>query len=347
MSASTPVELSGQKERGTDGAGQPPKEKSNSIISYLWRASLSVILFIIALQWVDFDELKKILRNPRIDFLVLYLLLTVADRLMMAYKWSILLKAKRIRLRFMYLVAVYYKGTFVGNLLPSSLGGDAIRAYELTKVGCRQEDAISSIAMERFIGLLSALVLALCGLASARPLGVDLPLEIVFPLVMLLAGGVVFLLTVFLGGPAIRARMAFIERFSLARKAFKIAGSFTGYRYHAGSLLTYFLLTFIEQLLPIVQMYLLACILHLGVDFRAFIAIIPITQFVARIPISLSGIGLQENLLMGFFSLTGVATTASFALGVASNLGAIITGLPGAYFYYRTPEAERAAPSGS
>jgi uncharacterized membrane protein YbhN (UPF0104 family) len=82
-------------------------------------------------------------------------------------------------------------------------------------------------------------------------------------------------------------------------------------------------------------MYFLVLALGLPLPFYYLVPIIPLTQFFARIPISLSGFGIQEGLFITFFSFFGISTTTAFALGLASNIGNLFIGLPGAYFYLR------------
>ena len=101
-----------------------------------------------------------------------------------------------------------------------------------------------------------------------------------------------------------------------------------------------------EQLLPVAALYFLSYAIGLVIPTLLLLPLLPLTQFFARIPISLSGFGLQEGLFMSFFSLINLSPTSSFLLGLASNLGNIIFSLPGAYFYLfgsrgREPEPSR------
>ena len=102
-----------------------------------------------------------LLRNLYWPYLIGYFVLNFFDRLIMAYKWKILLEAKEIPCSWKELIVVYFKGTFLGNLLPTSLGGDAVRAYELSKNTKTRVDVVSSIIMERFLGFLSSALMAI------------------------------------------------------------------------------------------------------------------------------------------------------------------------------------------
>ncbi|MEW6185507.1 MAG: flippase-like domain-containing protein, partial [Thermodesulfobacteriota bacterium] len=132
----------------------------STIKSYSWKLVVSLGLILLLLRFVNRQELVGVIHNIFWPFLIGYLVLNFIDRLIMAYKWKILLDAKKISCSWGKLIVIYFKGTFWGNLFPTSLGGDAMRAYELGKNSPHPVDVVSSIIMERFIGFLSSVVMA-------------------------------------------------------------------------------------------------------------------------------------------------------------------------------------------
>ena len=129
--------------------------------SYFWKLLVSLLLILFLLRFVNQKEMAELLKNIRWPYLIGYFALNFFDRLIMAYKWKILLDAKEIPCSWEKLIVVYFKGTFLGNLFPTSLGGDAIRAYELSRNTKTGIDVVSSIIMERFLGFLSSAVMAI------------------------------------------------------------------------------------------------------------------------------------------------------------------------------------------
>ncbi|MEW6187215.1 MAG: lysylphosphatidylglycerol synthase domain-containing protein, partial [Thermodesulfobacteriota bacterium] len=126
-----------------------------------------------------------------------------------------------------------------------------------------------------------------------------------------------------------------LSRLPFAAKLSQVSSSFLLYRNHPLALGRFFLWSFGEQIVPILTMYLLVLALGLSVPFHYLIFIIPVAQFFARIPISLSGFGIQEGLFVTLFSFLGLSATTAFALGFASNLGNLLIGVPGAFFYLK------------
>ena len=60
--------------------------------------------------------------------------------------------------------------TFVGTFLPASIGGDAVRAYSLSNHNVPIADSMASVVVDRMLGVLSVLLMALLGLALAHDL---------------------------------------------------------------------------------------------------------------------------------------------------------------------------------
>jgi uncharacterized membrane protein YbhN (UPF0104 family) len=190
--------------------------------------------------------------------------------------------------------------------------------------------------MERFLGFLSSALMAILVIPLLVLFVPGFPRTVLVLMTLFLAAGVLFLFLLMRGGGWALKLTAFLEKFPWADKVSKISASFILYRNHPGSMGRFFIWSFGEQLLPIVATFFLSLTLGLSIPFYYLIPIIPITQFFARIPISLSGLGIQEGLFITIFSLIGIRATSAFALGFASNLGNILSGLPGAYFYLKS-----------
>ena len=283
-------------------------------------------------------EMAELLKNIRWPYLIGYFTLNFFDRLIMAYKWKILLEAKEIPCTWKKIIVVYFKGTFWGNLFPTSLGGDAIRAYELSRNTNTGIDVVTSIIMERFLGFLSSAVMAIMVIPLLSFMVPDFPRVLLWLLLGFLSAGVLFLVLLMRGGgpPALKN---WLTKLPWAGKISQVTSSFVLYRNHPKALGRFFIWSFGEQLVPILTIYFLVLTLGLPVPFFYLIPIIPIAQFFARIPVSLSGFGIQEGLFITLFSFFGISATVAFTLGLASNLGNIFVGLPGAYFYLRgSPE---------
>ena len=80
--------------------------------------------------------------------------------------------------------------TFVGAFLPASVGGDAVRAYSVSRLNVHGGDAVASVLLDRMIGVASILLMAMAGLSmplESYPLQalVSEPVKPVFPCVVM------------------------------------------------------------------------------------------------------------------------------------------------------------------
>jgi glycosyltransferase 2 family protein len=305
--------------------------------NYFFKLLISLLLLLFLLRFVNFKDLAVIGRNLSWPYLALYFFLVLLDRLIMAYKWRILLTAKGVDVSWKELTFIYFKGTFIGNLLPTSLGGDAVRAYELSKVSRNMVEVVSSIIMERYLGFLSSAAMAVLVIPFLMMLFPEFPRSLLLLLVLFLLSGFLFLFWIMKVESLPKFLSSFLARLHWADKIHKVSASFLLYRNHPRALGLFLVWSFGEQLVPILSTFLLVLALGLVIPIYYLIPVIPLTQFFARIPISLSGLGIQEGLFISIFSLIGIQATSAFALGLASNLGNILSGLPGAFLYLKSP----------
>ncbi|HSL85951.1 MAG TPA: lysylphosphatidylglycerol synthase transmembrane domain-containing protein, partial [Bacteroidales bacterium] len=129
---------------------------------WLWiRIIISLGLIAFLLYTVDFGDMSGSLAGSNSYYLLAALLVGFGDRFLMAYKWNILLQAKSIHIPLLRVTAIYLISSFLGLFLPATVGGDAIRAYAVSKGGQKGRDIVSSIVVERLFGILALLIFVL------------------------------------------------------------------------------------------------------------------------------------------------------------------------------------------
>ena len=83
-----------------------------------------------------------------------------------AWRWQGLLQALGQQVRLARLTELYFVGTFFNNMLPTGIGGDVIRGYELAKDGTGAAASASSILVDRATGLITLMATALVTLGE-------------------------------------------------------------------------------------------------------------------------------------------------------------------------------------
>ncbi len=289
---------------------------------------------ILLISWLSYSiDFKKVWQpiTPR-GWLYLVLLFVVIniDRVLMSYKWRILLTAKNIVISFGDIVKSYYVGTFWGIFLPSTVGGDVVRAYRVAKHTGSTKDIASSVMMERILGALTSLLLSIiCLLVAVVFVGVfDWQLVIGVSLVFVVA--VVIVAFSFHGRLQDRlARTSMLERQGVWGKLGRVYNSYMDYGRHHGALARFVAWSAVEQCVPVIGVYLTALALGKDISFLYAVIFVPLVMTLAKIPLSLDGYGIREGLYVYLFSLVGISHGDAFVIGLLSHVVANLALLPG------------------
>jgi len=296
------------------------------------RIAVSLALLLLLVLFVDRSRLGARLGAADPVLMLAVVALATADRLLMAWKWWLLVRGRDATLGLWAAIRAYYLASFAGYFLPMTVGADAVRIGALAGAG-RAAVLVASVVLERLIGALAQAVLA--GLS-------------VWTLVTLGLGARV--------GPAERwslgvalvlAFAAFPFSFPAARWGAARLGSgggwhgalrtlaeqYAGYGASMGLLCAFFALTLVEGGFPVAIHYTAGRALGLDPGWSFYIATVPLVYLVARLPVSLGGLGFLELSYVSLAGLLGVGWTDAFAItGLATALYMVAL-IPGAILY--------------
>ena len=244
-----------------------------------------------------------------------------------AVKWGAILRARNQGLPFIRLLRHYLVGLFFNNLLPTSVGGDAVRAWETTRDTGEVPEAVSSVVSERLVAGAALGFTALLGLpfVDAGPrlvllvaafLLVDLALVALF-LVPRVAEAIV---------SATLPRRLGSARASAAATVAAVRSTLRSPRLFVGV----FLLSVLFQVLVAAVNVCLFRAVGAPVGLASCIVYTPLIFTITMLPISLSGLGVREAAYGYFFAQTGVAQVDAIAVSLGFFLVVGAASLPGA-----------------
>lgn len=265
------------------------------------------------------------------------LALVAVDRLVMIWRWVLLLRAADIAVAPRLAARIFLTSSFVGSFLPAGVGGDAARAFGLAQITSRTGDALASVVVDRMLGVLSLGAMGVAGLAAWTPDGLDATR--VVAAVLVLTGACV---AAFFGDVLIRALVpAAHHGGAVARRVLRLADAVARYRGHRGALATVMGWSVVVQALRIVQAYVLGLGLGLAVPFAYYLLFMPLGLLLLLLPISVSGFGVPQGAIVWMLRPMGVPDALSFALSTLIVLTGLAGNLPGLVLWLR-----RSAPSG-
>ena len=263
--------------------------------------------------------------------------LVVLDRLLMAYRWIVLLcpidAARRPPL--LSVLRIFFVSTFAGTFLPASIGGDIVRAYSLAKLQVEPGQAVASVLMDRLLGVVSILVVGAAGVLLARTGDLASTRAITLSLlagagVTICAASVIFSERAASLAEAIAVRMPVP---AVRRIGSELTRATRAYGAHHGELALVLAGSIAVQVLRIAQAWCLGMSLGITAPLALYFGLIPLILLVMLLPVSINGIGTSQMGFVWFFGRAGVPGPQAFALSVLFVALGIVGNLPGGLLY--------------
>ena len=229
-------------------------------------------------------------------------------------------------------------GVFFTQVFVTFIGGDLFRVWELTKLEIEGRTAWAAIFLDRVMGLIGLVALAVLGLIPLLEI-IDTPL-MAWSSILAVAVGTAAIVTFFILGVLLPDRFrrhrylgSVIELASAARFVWaaprKSAPAFVA------SLATH--------LLNVLAIYVLAQGFGLDITYFECFLVVPIIMLLSMLPISFSGWGVREGMMIAAFALMGYSGEIALATSITFGLIMIAISLPGGLLWLRTRRVVRPA----
>jgi uncharacterized protein (TIRG00374 family) len=249
----------------------------------------------------------------------------------MAWRWKALLDSKGIHEPLGWLTSVYFVGYAAGQVLPTSIGGDAVRIIEHARRRPEAKgEAAGAVLIERVIGAAGTLVMVAIGLVVAvgRYENIEFLVWIEIAFFALVGAGFVLLfsrraasLLRWLGPLAARIRLEVAAR--------SLYEAMHGYRSKPRVILAVLAATVVLQFIRTTAIWL--CGEAVGVDVSPLVYVIlgPLLFLVTMVPFTINGLGVREAFFVAFLARFDVSADAAFATGFLFYAVTVATSLPG------------------
>jgi uncharacterized protein (TIRG00374 family) len=283
------------------------------------------------LLWkIDVGESARTLADANLGYFLAAIAIMVATVVPMAWRWQRLLEVRGIRERYPWLVRAYLVSYTAGQILPTALGGDAVRIVETARRHDRRSGAIAgSVLLERVLGGAATLALAAVGflLAVGRyDVGAYLWIELAF-----VVGTIAFGLVAFArrARPLLRRLVPVLRRLRLERPARAVYEGIHGYRHHARLLAGLFVLTIGIQAVRVLAIWLSGEAVGVDLPPRPYYVMGPLLFLVMLVPFTVNGLAVRESFFVSFLGGIGVDADSAFAAGFLFFLITLAASVPG------------------
>jgi len=313
----------------------------------------TVLCVVYLIFQVDLHESLQVLRSVEFAPLMLAYAILIGALLPLAWRWQVLLRSRGVMEPYSGLLKSYYVSYALGQLLPTSLGGDATRIVDVSRRHRDSRGAVAgSVIVERVLGGFATLVLAGLGVALAAgryDVGPYLWLELVIGLAAIALAVVLF---------SRRARVALkpllpvVRAIRVERLARSLYAGVHGFRDRPGLLGGCFALTLAVQIFRVLTIYLAGRAAGVSLSPLPYFVLGPLLFLVMLVPFTVNGLALRESFFVSFLTQLGVSADQAFVVGFLYFLLSVALALPGTIILgtssarglvRRGPNEERAA----
>ena len=304
-----------------------------SYLLILLKLAVSISLIVFLYRKTPLEEIGRLLSQIEVGYLLPIILLLFLNTLISARKWQIFLKADNLHIGLWDLTVSYMSGTFCNLFLPSNIGGDSYRIYDIARQSREAARSAASVFADRLSGFVALVFLSfISSLVVAAGFG-SLQLLVIPTLLLLL-----FLVIVIglVKQEPVRKMLDFtgMTRFgAVERLVDKLFSSFSSYRQDKVVIVRVMLLSFVFQFSVITVVYLMARALGVTLPFYYFSAFVPIITLMEALPISIYGIGVRDYGYVYFFSQVGMGDLQTRTLALFFMATAVCYSLIGGLFF--------------
>jgi glycosyltransferase 2 family protein len=300
---------------------------------------LTVGILVYIFGWrIRYGDLTGALGRVSFGWVAVAVALVIFNRVLMSFKWWMLLGAQGVRISPWTLTSVQFTSYFLGVVLPGVFGSDVVRSWILAKAHGKVAATLASVLVDRVTSLLS---LALVAAAGLWWVGDGLPgRRVIIALALLGCAGFVA------AAAGARPLGAVLQTLSgrstgrvarLAHKAQRLLDAVRVYNGRPGVVAAALLWGVLVQGVRCLGIYTLFLALGRGGLLIECIALVPVIAFVGMFPPAMSHLAVNAGTTVALFGRYGVPEADALVVSVI-NSGAILLLIPiGAACYWLGP----------
>lgn len=318
-----------------------PKEDNKSRkIHAILRVLISAFLVLLLFTTFDLREVSDAFAvlDPTMYSIGLVAFL-LSNSLLWGLRWKRILEAAGVQIELRLLVKYNFVGSFFSLFLPTAIGGDVARLFDISERTEKFADALSSVLLDRVIGLVSLVFLALFALAAGNQFvgGNTVYLSTISLLVFLALTWALFFSSVISGWvirlfhlPLLKRALGGVQNLYLSLDLIRRSPS---------NLVSALGVSVVAQILEVLSVIWIALSINIEVQPVYYFIFIPIIWILTLMPVSLGGLGVREGAFVLLFSNVGVSPAEAVALSVLVYSCRILMGLIGGLIVIRQTNA--------
>jgi glycosyltransferase 2 family protein len=295
---------------------------------------------------IDIRRTVHVLVHAQFAYFAAAVAIVVVSVWPMAWRWQKLLDAKGIHDRLGWLTRAYFVSYTAGQILPTAVGGDAVRIYETSRRHPGNGGPVAaSVLLERALGGAATLTLAAVGFALAigrYDVGAYLWVEGAFVVATLVLAVLLFSRRL---RPLLARTVPLLRFLRVERPVRAVYEGLHSYRGNVALLFGVFALTLAVQSVRVLAIWLTGKAVGVELSPRPYYVMGPLLFLVLLVPFTVNGLAVRETFFVSFLGNLGVGANKAFATGFLFFFVTIALGLPGlGIFLWESLRGVRRAP---
>tara|TARA_B110001454_G_C12723310_1_gene436542 strand:+ start:22412 stop:23419 length:1008 start_codon:yes stop_codon:yes gene_type:complete len=274
------------------------------------------------------------------DFMLAALAIMALNLFMTSERWRLLLSTQSLHPKSLELYKLTLIGIFFNFAMPGGVGGDVVKAFYFYKDHPQSKAiAISSVFVDRLLGLYTIIVMALTAMAFdiQHVMTIDALRNLFYFFALIFICFNIGLFCLFSKNSQVSSLVHSVIGFMpFKEKLLKLYSSGQLYGSQTALLVKVFLLSLLSQTSAIFLMVLIGHYSGIGADVRwsTYFLVTPIGFMATAIPISPAGVGVGQAAFFFLYNLyLGKTTELGPVVITMYQLLSLFFGLIGAYFY--------------
>ncbi|MEA1927261.1 MAG: lysylphosphatidylglycerol synthase transmembrane domain-containing protein [Candidatus Auribacterota bacterium] len=267
-----------------------------------------------------------------------------------SFRWGMILSAQGIHLSWISVFMYYMMGMFFNNFLPSTVGGDFVKAYYLSKATGKTAGSFISVLVDRLMGMggLCVVAVAACLLGGVNLWQNPETHLYALPIFLIVAGVTgglgLFFLVVF-NDRVMNLFLKLARRGKIGEKIKEFHQSMYVYKGHGKVLLLTLLISTLIWVVIVLVSWMVYMAFHTGgeagspgciasIPIRYFYIFLPVISVIMSLPISFAGLGIREGVFIKLFdTLPGISDVDALILSLTFYFVFLSVSLLGGVIY--------------
>lgn len=249
-------------------------------------------------------------------------------------KWKLFVTAGSNPPSILRLMGLYIIGYLFNNLLPSNVGGDAMRSYMLGKRVKSQAHALSTVFMERITGFIAMVMLAVGAFLVLPNLRADTLVLWSILIMSAIVGSLI--LAVVVPVEQLRIWRRFENLWLVAtvlRRVESIRANILEWRGKPGVLLRAMLYSYAFYGVAVLNVYLAGLVIGVDLTLGRLFALTPIIMLIAAIPLTPNSIGIWEWSFSTYLVSAGALPEEGLAIALLLRAKTLLISLLGGVLF--------------